>query len=1333
VAGGKNFDKLSDICWNKLKELKLEDDLHTNRLKEELFEINKKDGDESSYFLALHSRKIKVDKNEHNLFVCYLLGICSEFDINKNPAYTDADLPDIDTDFHPDVREYLKDDFSFRQYGKDHVCNITTYQTYDIKSALIDMARVLGEDRDEIIGITTQIEKMKNDDGNDLTFDGIEEDFKKIEKKIAEKKQLSKHEQAMVRLNDYRKSYPAVWDAAKQLVAAPIDWKKFGYGKPPRRKKSMGMHASGLIIAGVKLSEFVPLVTPPGSRDQGLQASGWVEGLADTDCSSVGLIKFDYLSLEANAKIAECNRLIMQRHGLNSICALPGLSNWSDTSYLNDPKALAAANAGDLKGIFQFDSNGIRKLAKKGGVTSFDDLVAYSALYRPGPMDEGMHDEYCDRKNGKKSYEIHPLLVPFLGRTYGVLCIHEDTLIALGDGREIPIKSIKAGDRVHSLNRSTNEIEVKECHGCAPTRVCNGIKITLENGMSVTLTPDHKVLTPGGMRPVETLTDGDLVAVSYNVSQKDCIDEDLAPWLGSNIDIAYLLGLLSGDGSINKNTITISTGIKENHDRIMEYLQTAFPVLNLHEYFHCRSWYVTLSCSLLLNDSSFGSRKTKLHKLFEDLGMKQSCLNKTVPNWVLQCSEEVRYSYLAGLIDSDGYVGESTRGMAICHISSSSFGLKQGVRRLCQMMGCPVTIYDDHIYLWNTDLLERKISPYLRIKSFDGLVCKSGHGCGRVYLTEVLSKMFKGESQRGFCNRIGVSRKNLFHNNHQTVTRKVAKKAGVDFGDILFYRISSIDKIEKAKFYGMSVSDHHNLIANGIVIKNCYQEQIMRALNVIGGIPLKDCEAIRKAISKKKVDKFKPFKDMFIENGKIRLNVDVEYLINFWAQIEAFAGYGFNLSHAVAYTYISSRQLWQKVHYPLEFFTSALRSLSTGDDRIMTYIQDARKKGVCVNKIDMNKSKSDFEIIDDQIYYGFSKIKGIGMEPAKKVVELQPYKGFQDFLEKFGTEAKVVHRLIGLRVFEEKDPHTLYLYYEAYKKAVKAEKDRKQRNKNSLNDYMKELSNLIGPNRTWEHGFDDNYFGKLRSMLDDKDWIRLCTVKKKYDKCVETFAEKSKNIKDITEKLSLDKFVLPSHSNKTLLLDKTAYKTYKAIKPILKDPDGSLAETTYYGFPWKSDFEIIPSYRGFTFDEYEIDILRTEPGTALPVEVKIMTKEHTVSRSGKLWYWKLRVVDALEPDVLRPITVWEHDYDRFESMLQPGNIVRMRLLPPEDPYPNYSLEGVKPWEMRGKNPYGEDPQWDYRVVLLSKGARKKKFIDDEDDTYLVSPGRKKKKVVEEVT
>jgi len=856
------------------------------RLDQELEEIKKKN--DSLYFLKVYERKLKADKNEHNLLVAFLLRMADSVNLNKGPAYTDAEMPDIDIDYLPDIRDYLKEDFVPRRYGKDKVCNIVSYNTFGIKSALIDMARVLNKDREEIMSITTRL-GMKDEEGETLTFEGMEEDFGTTKNPL------------MLELKAYKERNEDVWDAAKRLVAGLIDWSKYKYGAPPHRKRSMSMHASGLVITGVPLSSFCPLVVPPGSRDKGLQASAWEEGLASTDLQAAGFIKFDFLSLEANAKIAQCNRLIMARHGLDSICAMPGGPNWSDTKYLNDPKSLAMANDGDLKGIFQFDSKGIRELVKKGGVTSFDDLIAYSSLYRPGPMDEGMHDEYCDRKNGRKPYEIHPLIEPILGNTYGVMC---------------------------------------------------------------------------------------------------------------------------------------------------------------------------------------------------------------------------------------------------------------------------------------------------------------------------------------------------------------------------------------------------------------FQEQVMRILNVVGEIPLRDCEAVRKAISKKKIEKFAKYKDMFVTNGRKTLGVSEDYLLSFWAQIEAFAGYGFNLSHACAYTYISARQLWQKANYPLEFYAAALKSLKTADERIKEYIRDARKHYVTVNKLDLNKSKQDFEIVDEEIYYGMGKVKGIG-EAAPRIIEMQPYQGIQDFLDRFGTEAKVMQPLIALNAFKEKDTWTLYLYYEWYKAALKRRADRRRRYEKSIERYMGRLQEMVGPDRVWEHGFDDNKMSILRGWFDDEQWKELCTLKKKYDNCVATFAKKD------AEKLDTNLDTFDPLKVKLKKANKEA-KSNIDIKAVLKDATKEKAEQAYYGFLWMHPLEKCPKYRGFTFEDVDLGSQGDPPGKAYPVEVEIISVEPAVSKKGNT-YWKLRVEDADGRKHL--VHVWEEECARFKSVLKAGNLVRLSINLPKPPFPAYSLESYPKWgKQRDMTP---DPQFDSRVYVLREKERKIREVDEE--------------------
>jgi DNA polymerase III alpha subunit len=230
-----------------------------------------------------------------------------------------------------------------------------------------------------------------------------------------------------------------------------------------------------------------------------------------------------------------------------------------------------------------------------------------------------------------------------------------------------------------------------------------------------------------------------------------------------------------------------------------------------------------------------------------------------------------------------------------------------------------------------------------------------------------------------------------------------------------------------------------------------YQEQVMRYLSVVGKIPISQCQGVIKAISKKKVEKFQKYKDEFVKNAQITLNISHEEAVKEWENIESFASYGFNLAHSVAYTVASVRQLWQKSHYAIEFFVKDLAHLKTGDDRIQIYKDDAEAHGIRCRGLHLNNSDVNFSIVDkngnrdqlaaegDEIYYGFSKIKGIGEEVAKEIVKGQPYLGFVDFLNRFGTSANVVPALIALRVFKEADPVTLYKFYEVYKRDHKRE------------------------------------------------------------------------------------------------------------------------------------------------------------------------------------------------------------------------------------------------------------------------------------------------------
>jgi len=398
-----SYEKLQTLCKESLVAKGIDDDVHRRRLDSELYEIQAQA--EEDYFLKLHESQTRFAENENNLLVAYLLDLAPSVDINADFAFIQGEFPDIDIDYNPEVRDYLKNEWAAEHFGVDNICSIGTYGTMGIKSAMLDMTKVYGYSKDEIQAITVRMED-KDDEGKLLEWDKALElypDFKK-----------------------YCETFPEVADSAKMLID---------------RNRSGGVHAGGLIIADCKLSDFVPLEVRSVNKDnpKGVIVSAWTEGQATQDLQPVGLIKFDMLVVAGLKQYSLAAKLVKERHGLTAICAHEGGKDWSDISYLNDPKAIALANKADLKGIFQFDSEGIRKVVQKGGVSNFDDIAAYSALYRPGPLNEGMDETFCNRKKGEEKYSLHPLIRPILGLTYGVMIYQEQVMQMLNIVGGIPL------------------------------------------------------------------------------------------------------------------------------------------------------------------------------------------------------------------------------------------------------------------------------------------------------------------------------------------------------------------------------------------------------------------------------------------------------------------------------------------------------------------------------------------------------------------------------------------------------------------------------------------------------------------------------------------------------------------------------------------------------------------------------------------------------------------------------------------------------------------------------------------------------------------------------
>jgi len=427
----RDRDRLLKLCIKGLETRALiNDQRYKDRLKKELKEIDAQG--EHEYLLGLYddfrAKNIVFPENQNNLLVVWLLGLAPDFDVEQPPASVQGEFPDIDVDYLKDVRDYLKRTWAADAFGQEHICEIGTYGTSGIKSASLDMARVYDADKDVLQQITNKMAD-KDDEGHELEWDKALEIYPEFK--------------------SYCDNHPEVSDAASQLLD---------------RIRTGGVHAGGLIVADRRLDGFVPLEVRMVNKENpnGVICSAWTEGLNRQDLGPVGLIKFDLLVISNLMQIAIACQLIKERHGIDKICALPDQWNFSDTSYLNDPKAIEMADKADLKCIFQFDSEGIRKLVKKGGVSSFDDLAAYSALYRPGPLNMGMDVHYCKRKRGEEPYNIHPIMEKSLGKTYGVLVYQEQIMDILRVVGEIPDMHTEKVRKAISKKKIKEFIKYKE-------------------------------------------------------------------------------------------------------------------------------------------------------------------------------------------------------------------------------------------------------------------------------------------------------------------------------------------------------------------------------------------------------------------------------------------------------------------------------------------------------------------------------------------------------------------------------------------------------------------------------------------------------------------------------------------------------------------------------------------------------------------------------------------------------------------------------------------------------------------------------------------------------
>jgi len=182
-----------------------------------------------------------------------------------------------------------------------------------------------------------------------------------------------------------------------------------------------------------------------------------------------------------------------------------------------------------------------------------------------------------------------------------------------------------------------------------------------------------------------------------------------------------------------------------------------------------------------------------------------------------------------------------------------------------------------------------------------------------------------------------------------------------------------------------------------------YQEQVMQVAQRIAGYSLGGADMLRRAMGKKKPEVMAAEKEKFIA-GAVKNGFTAEHAGEIFEIMVPFAGYGFNKSHAAAYSVVAYRTAYLKANFPAEFIAANLTNEITSTDKLPVYIAEGRSMGLAIDPPDINRSDKVFDVVDGRIVYGLMGIKGLGEAAAEEIITQRkkdgPYKDFMDFLNR---------------------------------------------------------------------------------------------------------------------------------------------------------------------------------------------------------------------------------------------------------------------------------------------------------------------------------------------
>ncbi|MEX1363794.1 MAG: DNA polymerase III subunit alpha, partial [Nannocystaceae bacterium] len=322
-------------------------------------------------------------------------------------------MPDFDIDFCMDRRDevirYVMD-----RYGEDHVGQIATFHSLKARGLVRDVCRVMGWS----VAETNELAKLIPE-GPKVSLSAAMTDPEPIKAKIKKNPALAGKLRDTIQIADAatKLRLRAMADErAKKVLEVGCSLEGLN--------RHAGMHAAGIVIGNRPLWEHVPCFRADGKI---------VTQYTMVDAEKAGLVKFDFLGLKTLTVIHTAVRLINEGGLYTAAQGAPNDTAQFDIDHvpMDDVGVYEMITRGDTTGVFQLESSGFRELLGRLRPDCFEDIIAAVALYRPGPLEGGMVDQFIDCKHGRRAIEYpHELLSDVLRETYGVFVYQEQVMQA---------------------------------------------------------------------------------------------------------------------------------------------------------------------------------------------------------------------------------------------------------------------------------------------------------------------------------------------------------------------------------------------------------------------------------------------------------------------------------------------------------------------------------------------------------------------------------------------------------------------------------------------------------------------------------------------------------------------------------------------------------------------------------------------------------------------------------------------------------------------------------------------------------------------------------------